>query len=148
MMAHRLLRGLAWLATFSVTALAFAQDLTFSAKADKTTLDLGEALTLTMTLSGDVEGVELPPLEFPEGFVVAARSQATNFALRTGAMERSLSLVYALVPQQAGTFKLGPFTIRHQQREFQTEAIEVTVNKPALPPGLKQRPDSGERFTL
>ena len=128
-----------------LAAPAWAQDLTFSAKVDKTSVDLGDPIQLTLTLSGNIAGVQLPTVEPPEGFTVAARSQATNLSLRAGAMERSLSLSYVLVPQQAGIFQLGPFTVKQGEHTFQTEPIEITVNKPALPPRLKPQ---GERFTL
>ena len=125
--------------------VAWAQDLVVSAKVDHTTVDLGQPITLTLTLSGDVSGVRLPPLEFPEGFAIAGSSRATTFSIRSGIQERSMNFVYVLVPRDAGTFKLGPFTFRHGRQEFQTEPIEITVNKPALPPKLQPQ---GERFTL
>ena len=145
-MARRLIRWAVWILGFGVAAFAFAQDLTFSAKVDKTTVDLGDPISLTITLSGDLSGIQLPALQLPEGFVVAGRSQSTNFSIRAGAMERSMSLLYVLIPQRAGTFQLGPFRIEHQHRNVQTDPIEITVKKPALPPSLKT--PQGERFTL
>ena len=124
---------------------AWAQDLAFSARVDKTTVNIGDPINLTLTLSGDVSDVQLPTPEFPEGFAIVARSQSTNFTIRAGATERSTSLVYVLVPQQAGTFHIGPFGLKHHNKEVQTEAIEITVKKPAVPPHL---PPQGERFTL
>jgi hypothetical protein len=41
---------------------------------------------------------------------------------------------YVLVPQQAGTFQLGPFTAVKRQQTFKTEAIEMTVKPSVLPP--------------
>ena len=143
---RKVVRWTVWLVTFGFTALAFAQDLTFSAKVDKTTVDLGDPISLTITLSGDLSGVALPAPQLPEGFVVAGRSQSTNFSIRAGAMERSVSLLYVLIPQRAGTFQLGPFRIEHQHRRVTTDPIEITVKKPALPPSLKT--PQGERFTL
>lgn len=124
---------------------ASAQDLTFSAKADKTTLNVGDPLTLTMTLSGDISGIEVPVFEFPEGFTVASRSQSSSFSIRLGTVDRSLTLAYVLIPEQAGTFQLGPFQITHKDQKFSTEPITVTVEKPAVPPRLG--PEGG-RFTL
>lgn len=144
---------LRWLVVWSALlglmapALASAQDLTFSAKADKTTVNTGEPLTLTLTLAGDLEGAKLSELKLPEGFLIAAQSQATNFTVRGGATERSTNLTYVLVAQQAGTFQLGPFTVTQSKQEFQTQAIDITVNTSPLPPPSKLRPE-GERYTL
>ena len=130
-----------------MAASAFAEDLTFSAQVDKTTVNVNEPITLTLTLAGNLDGVDLSALKLPEGFIVAAQSQSTNFSIRSGATERSTNLVYVLVPQQAGTFQMGPFTIRQQKKEFQTQAIEITVKTSPLPPPSRLRPQ-GERYTL
>jgi len=137
------MRGATWLLTVGMSAPASAQDLTFSVTADKTTVRQGEPLQLTIALSGEIDGVELPPLEFPEPFAVVGRSHSTNFSLRAGVTERSMSLVYVLVPQQAGTFRLGPFSFEHRGKALDTDAIEITVEPP--PP---DRPPPGKRFTL
>ena len=139
------LRLLVGLAVLGIAASARADELKFSAQASKTTVNVGEPITLTLTLSGDIVGAKLKELQLPEGFAVAAQSQQTNFTLDAGVMERSLGLVYVVVPQQAGTFKLGPFTVVHHKKEFQTEPIEVTVKKSALPSKFQPQ---GERFTL
>jgi len=129
----------------AVAASAWAQDLTFTAKVDKTTVNVGDPLNLTITLSGQIEGIEVPPFQFPKEFAVAARSQSTEFSFRGGSAMRSLSLIYVLVPQQAGTFQLGPFTIQRRGKSVPTDPIKITVEKPVLPPHL--RPEGG-RFTL
>ena len=129
----------------ALAAPAAAQDLTFSAKVDKTTVAAGEPITLTITLSGDLEGLKLPTPTFPQEFAVAGQSQSTNFSMQAGVVERSMSLSFVLIPQKAGTFKLGPFTVEHHKKEFQTVPIEITVKKSALPPKLQPQ---GERFTL
>ena len=142
---RRLARWAVWLATFIVAVLAWAQDLTLSVEVDKTTVALHEPVTLTLTATGDVSNADFSRLAFPEEFAVSARSQATNFSVHAGAMERSLTLSFVLIPQRAGTFQLGPFTIEHQKKTFQTEPIEITVEKPSRPPHFKPQ---GERFIL
>lgn len=128
-------------------APAFAQDLTVAANVDKTTVAVGEPFTVTITVSGDLEGVEVPPATFPEGFAVAARSQSTNFSMRSGAIERSMGMTFVLAAQQAGAFEIGPFTIRKGKQELHTEPIAVTVTPSALQP-KRRPPPQGERFTL
>jgi uncharacterized protein (DUF58 family) len=140
------LRWLVGLLTFGLTVLAFADGLAVSAKVDKTSVDAGEPITLVITLSGDLAGAELAPLDLPDGFVVGARSHATSVAIRAGAMERSTSVTYVLVAQERGTFQLGPFRVELEQQTYETEPIDITVENPAVPPSLKDAP--GERFTL
>ena len=151
-MAHKLIRWMTWLITVGIAAFAFsiaaaAQDLAFSAKVDHTSVDVGDPITLMLTVGGDLDGAKLDDLQLPEGIVVAAQSRSTSFAIKSGAVERSMNLTYVLVAQQAGTFTLGPFTVKQHNKDYQTEAIELTVQKSALPPALKHRPD-GDRYLL
>lgn len=131
----------------SVIPDAWADELTISVEADKTTVELGDPVTLTITLRGDLSDVDLSQLQFPEGVSIAGRSQSTSFSIRAGTMERSMSLVYVLIPQHPGAFQLGPFTIEHRHKELKTEPIDMTVKKRTLPPSQRLRPPS-ERFTL
>src|SRR5262245_52610821 len=108
-----------------------AGELAFSAKVDKTTLEANTPLTLVLTLAGDLAGVELPKIDLPDGFAVGATSQSTNFSLQQGVAQRSTGLTYVVVPQREGVFQLGPFLVRRGKEEFRTEAIEVTVTRPA-----------------
>lgn len=126
-------------------ATAWAQDISLSAKVDKTATEVRRPVTLTITVSGDLTGLSVLPPVLPEGIVVAGRSQATNFALRAGMMEQSMTMTYVLIPQQLGTFQLGPFAFRHRGRLYQTEPIELTVKKSVLPPS--RSPFPAERYT-
>lgn len=142
-------RGSKPLALFIAAAatVAMAQDLQINAQVDKTAVEIGQPVTLTISLSGELSGIELPPPQFPEGLAVAARSQSTSLAIRGGVPERSTSLVYVLVPQQAGTFTLGPFSVTHGKQTLETPLITLTVTKSALPPSLRRQPD-GPRYSL
>jgi len=141
----RTARWVAGVVTVGCAALAWAQDVTVSATVDKTTVEVANPIQLTITISGDLNGLKMAPFNLSPDFAVASRSQATNFSIRGGVQERSMSLLFILVPAQAGTFKLGPFKFSQGKQEFQTQPIEITVKKSALPPNL---PSSGERFTL
>ncbi len=123
-----------------------ADDLTFSAQVNQTTVHVGAPFTLTLTMSGDLAGVQVPAFQFPDGLAVVARSQATSFALRAGTAQRSTNLQYLLVAQRAGTYRLGPFAVTRQGQEIKTDPIDVTVDTSATP-STPPRP-SGERFTL
>lgn len=124
---------------------AAAQELTVSAKLDKTSAEIGEPVNLTLTLSGDLTDAQLVRPTWPQGIAVAASSQSSNFSIRNGVVDRSTAVLFVLVPQQAGTFQVGPFTIQQHDRTIKTDSIELTVKKPALPPRLS--PDT-DRFIL
>ena len=143
---HRVWCVVVGIAALSVATLAWAaQELTVSAKLDKTSADVGEPVNLTLTLSGDLTGAQLAQPQWPEGIAVAASSQSTSFSIRDGVVDRSTTELFVLVPQHAGTFQIGPFTIQQPTRTMKTDPIELTVKKSALPPHL---PPSTDRFIL
>ena len=115
-------------------AAAPSPSLIVSAGVDKTKVMVGEQLTLTITLSGDLEGVQLQEQSLPAPFVVVAQSHSQSvhrFAART---ERSTSFVYLLVPREAGAFQLGPFHVSQGKQAYATEPISVEVIRSPLPP--------------
>ena len=130
----------------AASAAPAEEGLSVSAKVDKTAVDAGSPITLTLTITGDLSGAAVPAPTFPDSFEVAARTQATNVSLRAGAMERSTSLVYVLIPSRPGTFQLGPFAIEQKGRKMETQPIDITVRKSPLPPTLK--PDQSGRYTI
>ncbi len=142
---RHLCRSVPVLLLLGIATLAWAQDASFSANVDKTTVDVGSPIHLTMTLRGNLSGAQMQQPKFPDGFSVAGRSQSTNFAIRAGAIERSTTLLYVLIPEKAGMFKLGPFTLTRAGKEIQTTSIEITIKMPTVPQALKSK---GERFTL
>jgi hypothetical protein len=142
---RRILLVTALIVAGGAAAPAEEPELVVTAEVDKTTVSTGSPVKLTVSITGDLAGAAIPPLSFPDGFVVTAQTQATNVALHGGTMERSISLVFILVPSKAGAFQLGPFTVEKQGKSLQTAPIEITVKKSPLPPTLK---GDGERFTL
>ena len=123
---------------------AWAQAVTISAKVDKTTVNLGTQVTLTITIEGDLEHVNLKELEFPEALPLVAQSRASNVSIGQGEIKRSVSFMFVLVAQEPGTFQLGPFQATHQDTDVSTQPIEITVKKPVVPP---TSPDT-QRYTL
>jgi hypothetical protein len=118
--------------------------LQISAQVDRATVDVGDRLTLTITIEGDFAKAELQPFEFPKALEVVAQSRASNVSLRLGDVKRSVSLVYVLRAQEAGTFQLGPFEAVHRGKPIVTDPIQIVVNKPLLPPQQQEH----QRYTL
>jgi len=120
------------------------QTLRVSATVDATTVDVGATVTLTITLEGDLDDVDVRPVEFPKPFRMTRQSRSSSFSFQIGRMQRSINLVYVLVALEPGTFQLGPFEVVQKEQSIVTDPIEIVVNKPTLPPRLKESP----RFVL
>ena len=115
-----------------------------SVQVDRTTVNVGEPLALTITVEGTIQQVELKPVEFPNAFRVIAQSRSTHLSMESGQVKRSISLVYALLALEPGHFTLGPFEAQRRGQSLLSDPLEITVNKPTLPPTLSP----SERFML
>ena len=140
------------LGRFTITALVWVGSLAaaaepnfhIAAQVDKTKVELGSPLNLSITLEGDLQKATVQPFEFPQGFSVVAQSRATNVSIQAGRMTRSVSLNFVLLAREAGTFKLGPFQVLYDGKPVLTDLIDIVVQKPVLPPGSEQQ----ERYSL
>ena len=121
-------------------ARAEAPALRFSASADQTAVDIGQQVSLTITLEGALDGVRVEPFTLPKELPVAAQQQSSSFSIRSGQAVRAITWVYLLVPQQAGSFQLGPFKVVQQGNTVSTDAINITVKKGVLPPTAPLQP--------
>lgn len=123
---------------------AATQAVNISAQVDKTTVNLGTQVTLTITVEGDLDHVDLKEWKFPDALPVVAQSRASNVSIGQGQVTKSVSLIFVLVPQEAGTFTLGPFEASHLSTDVSTQPIEITVKKPVVPPTQAHT----QRYTL
>ena len=119
--------------------------LSVSATIDKTKVAVGEQLTLTITFSGDLMNVVMDPRGVPPSFSIIAQSRSQNIHVMQGRVERSVSLIYALVPRETGKFQLGPFHVQQGRKEFVTDPLDVEVIRNVLPPPSAQ---PVERLTI
>ena len=131
-------------ALLTIAGVAQAGELSLTAKVDKQTVNLGEAFTLVLSLSGDIEEASLPPVALPEGLAVAASTEENSLVFSAGKPTRTVNFSFVIVAQRPGGYRLGPFAVRVKGQDHPTEPIDVTVVKPAVPPHL---PNTG-RFTL
>ena len=146
-MVSRLHRsGWAFVAALVLCAPVGADDVSLTASLDRPQVEMGQPVTLTLALSGDLTTLKgLPKAKLPDSFQIVAQSQSSNFAIRGGVVERSVSFYYVLLAREAGTFTLGPFEMeRKQGNPLTSEPVKVVVRKPIVPPGSQP----AERFIL
>ena len=118
--------------------------ITISAQVDKTAVEVGDRVTLTITVDGELTNVNMQDFNLSDGLRIVAQSRASNVSVGGGEVKRSVSLTYVLLAQEPGTFQLGPFKLVHQGQSVLTEPIEIVVKKPVVPPTQKDT----QRYTL
>ncbi len=124
---------------------ASAPAVAIAAAVDHANVQIGQPLTLTITVSGNLSVLkEGPSGDLPPAFKVAARSRSSNVSIQGRVMQRSLSFISVLVPTTPGTFQLGPFHVTYQGQTVSTDPIAIEVKKPVVPPSAASAP----RLTL
>ena len=147
-MAFHFIRPSRWVfaLTLILCAPAWASDVSLTASLDRPQAEIGQPVTLALSLSGDLTVLKgLPKAKLPDSFQIVAQSQSSNVSIRGGAVERSISFYYVLLAREAGTFTLGPFEVeRKQGKPLTADPVKVVVRKPVVPPGSQP----SERFIL
>jgi hypothetical protein len=103
------------------------QEITFKATVDRNVIELGEVITLTLTVSGNT--AKIPKPKFPEidDFSVLSRGSSRNFSFVNGKMQSSVSYTYSLVAKREGTFTIDACEIVLKGKVYRTAPIEVEV---------------------
>ena len=130
----------------AVCPAAMADEAALTAGLDRPQVDLGQPVTLTLALSGDLSALKgVPKVTLPDSFQIIAQSQSSNVSIRGGVVARSVSFYYILLARDAGTFTLGPFEVeRKKGTPLASEPVTIVVHKPIVPPGSQP----AERFIL
>lgn len=116
---------------FVFVLAAIAQDATFTASVDRTSLAMGEQFEITFTLNGSSGGSNFRPPVFNDFLTLSGPNQSTNMQFINGAMSASVSYSYILQPRAEGKFVIGPAFISHNGKQIQTQPITVEVAKGA-----------------
>ena len=117
--------------TLLFAATAFAQGTSFTARAGRNPVGVGEAFPFEISLS--VDNVRMEDYRRPDfrGFRVVSEqpSQSTQIQMGGGGgfMRQTYSWRYQLVPLQKGKVTVAPATVRVDGRELHTEKVAITV---------------------
>jgi len=117
--------------TLLVAATAWAQGPSFTARAGRNPVGVGEAFPFEVSLSVDSARMEdYRPPDF-RGFRIVAQqpSQSTQIQMGGGGsfMRQTYSWSYQLVALQKGKLTIAPASVRVDGRELRTEKVVITV---------------------
>jgi hypothetical protein len=131
MAAGRRQRGIVLAAGFLFFLLFFrlssGQNISFDASVDRTEVTVGEQITLTVSVSGDVKSIPQPDLPALEEFSVHSAGRSQNFTYVNGRLSASVTFNYVLVPRKAGKLTVGPASIKLEGKTYRTSPIQITV---------------------
>ena len=127
----RAVRMVSLAALLLVPVLLGATGLDLSAEVDRSTVAMGERLLLTVTATGpNVSGLPQPVLPRLADFTNHG-SMWGRFTSDSGGgdttRQRTVGFVYTLEPKRTGTLTIGPVSLTHQGKTYQTQPIAVRV---------------------
>ncbi len=121
--------------------LAAASEVSVHAAVHPPRVTLGEVLTLSIEVRG-VQTTPAPTLDI-DGFESRYLGPSTQMSISNGQVAASVQHRYALHPLKPGQFTLGPFSVEHQGRQYQTDTLDVTVAAAQPSPQAPPRRPSG-----
>jgi hypothetical protein len=130
-----------------LTMTALAQNATFVASADRTTVGAGEQFELSFTVSAsDVNGAKnfKPPTLAPFT-VLSGPNQSTNMQFVNGQMSGSVSFTYYLYTRQTGKFTIAPATIEYKGTTLKSQPLQIEVTQ-GKPPAPGKEPDNTQNI--
>ncbi len=111
----------------SVSIPVYAQGLNFTASVDKNRLEIGDQLTLTLVVTGNVQKIPEPKVKNVGDFAQYASGRSQNITFVNGAVTATTQLNFVLVAKKVGTFKIGPAELEIGGNLLQTVPMTITV---------------------
>ncbi|MEM9292948.1 MAG: BatD family protein [Acidobacteriota bacterium] len=98
---------------------------TISVDIDRTEITIDEQLLMRVTVEGR-EGVPPTLPELPD-FTVRFQGRSSQFQVLNGRSSASFLYSYLLIPEQVGSFEVGPVTVEIDGRAFATDPFRIRV---------------------
>jgi hypothetical protein len=112
----------------------FAQDATFVASVEQTTVASGEQFTVTFMLSGSdaTEARSFKPPDFGQLVVLSGPSTSSQMQIINGRVSASVAYSYELYARQPGKYTIGAASVEYKGKTLHTESlrIEAVQGKP------------------
>lgn len=118
-----------------------SDDLQLTASVDKYYSNIGEPVTLTVSISGNVSNLPEPEIAGISDFNITYSGRSQNITLINGKMSSSISFTYILFPKKTGTYKI-PVSINYKGTVYSANTIEVEVQKEKAYPTPSSSPVS------
>ncbi|MCX7927691.1 MAG: BatD family protein [Candidatus Omnitrophica bacterium] len=107
-------------------AITTAADIQFEVSVERSQVVVGEPVQLYFTFHGTNN---LPPPDLPKinDFKVNYLGPSSSISIVNGVVNSSITHVFTLLPLKTGKFTLGPFSVKVNQKTYQSKPIEIEV---------------------
>ncbi len=115
------------LMSFVFISVSVAEEISFQVEVDRNKIQLGEAIQLTLRVSGTKE-VEPFKLANIEGFELTYMSGPNpQFTWVNGKSSSSVSYKYSLFPLKTGKFQIPQLTLNIKGNDYSSEPVMIEV---------------------
>jgi len=125
------MRKLVWyiLSAFCAASLVIAQNATFVASVDRTTVGAGEQFVLSFTASGpDINGMKnFRAPDFRQLVVLSGPNQSTSVQMINGRVSGSQTYSYYLYAREPGKYTIGAASIEYAGTTLHTQPLHIEV---------------------
>ncbi len=111
----------------ALCGMAKAQNSSFQAHVNKTTITMNETLTLQLSLSGGPKSMGRPSLPPLKGFRTSFAGQSQNYSFINGQASSEVTYSYILVPQAPGNYTIPALSLTMQGQTLTTQPISIKV---------------------
>jgi hypothetical protein len=102
-------------------------NLTVDLRVNSQRVDLGGRIELTVTVSGTMQNVPEPDVAGIENFRVIRTSTSSQISIVNFKANISKSTIYNLIPNNVGTFTLGPVVVKVGGQSYSSNSVTVEV---------------------
>lgn len=117
----------------------WGQEISFTARANKTEVSVNERFSIQFILSSDERNLRIDqPIRLPDfnGLHQLAESQQSNFQIVNGAILNQSGIEVILVAEKEGEYTIDPASIVINGKRYKTKPITISV-KQGLKPKIK-----------
>jgi|GEM_PF-4595363 hypothetical protein len=121
-------------------SISFAEEVSFTASVDKTSVALDETVTCSLTITGG-DGSVNPQMPRFTNLVSISRMQSTRISFYNGQESASTGIILTLKPLAVGTATIGSANLDYKGKSYTTNQITINVTKAT---GTKKSPVSAK----
>jgi hypothetical protein len=121
--------------------------LSITSTVDRDVVELGDNITLSISVSGERGSTPDPILPDLSDFDVYSSGKNTSISIVNGRFSSTLEMSYVLVPKKMGVLIIGPIVVKEKNRVISTNPIKIEVKQPGnigQSPGTKRETQSAQ----
>ncbi|UCC80135.1 MAG: protein BatD [Candidatus Zixiibacteriota bacterium] len=119
--------------------------LSVSSSVDRNVVELGDPITLSITVTGERGSTPDPILPDLSNFEVYSSGKNTSISIVNGRFSSTLEMSYVLVPKKMGILTIGPVRVKEKNEIISSNPIRIEVKQPGKigqSPGQKRDTES------